>query len=68
MIGERLIQAVRDTGLSQREVSRVTGVDETLISRFMRGLRQPNFETIDQLLDALGLEIVVRPRRREKEV
>jgi transcriptional regulator with XRE-family HTH domain len=66
MIGECLIQAIRDTGLSQREVSRVTGVDETLVSRFMRGLRQPNFETLDRLLDGLRLEVVVRPRRRGK--
>jgi transcriptional regulator with XRE-family HTH domain len=66
MIHECLIRAIRDTGLSQREVSRVTGVDETLVSRFLRGLRQPNFETIDKILDALGLEIVVRPRRRGK--
>jgi transcriptional regulator with XRE-family HTH domain len=63
MIGERLIQAIRDTGLSQREVSRIAGVDETLVSRFMRGQREPCFKTLDQLLDALGLEVVVRPRR-----
>jgi hypothetical protein len=30
----------------------------------MRGLRQPNFETIDKILDALGLEVVVRPRTK----
>jgi transcriptional regulator with XRE-family HTH domain len=67
MIGERLIQAIRDTGLPQREVSRIAGVDETLVSRFMRGLRQPNFETIDKILDALGLEIVIRPRRHSRK-
>jgi transcriptional regulator with XRE-family HTH domain len=67
MIGERLIQAIRDTGLNQREVSRVTGVDETSISRFMRGHREMSFKTIDQLLDALGLEIVIRRRRERKD-
>jgi transcriptional regulator with XRE-family HTH domain len=66
MIGECLIQAIRDTGLSQREVSRIAGVDETLISRFVRGQRQPNFETIDRILDGLGLEVVVRPRSKRK--
>jgi transcriptional regulator with XRE-family HTH domain len=63
MIAERLTQAIRDTGLTQREVSRATGVDETLVSRFMRGLREPSFATLDRLLDALELEVVVRPRR-----
>jgi transcriptional regulator with XRE-family HTH domain len=66
MIHECLIRAIRDTGLSQREVARVTGVDETLVSRFMRGLRQPSFETIDRLMDGLGLEVVVRPRSTTK--
>jgi transcriptional regulator with XRE-family HTH domain len=63
MIGERLKKAIRDTGLTQRELSRVTGIDETLISRFVRGQRGMSFETIDRLMDALGLEIVIRPRR-----
>jgi transcriptional regulator with XRE-family HTH domain len=63
MIRERLQEAIRGTGLTQREVSRVTGIDEGLISRFVRGQREMSFKTIDQLLDALGLEIVIRPRR-----
>jgi transcriptional regulator with XRE-family HTH domain len=67
MIGECLIRAIRDTGLSQREISRLANVDEGLVSRFLRGLRQPNFETIDKILDALGLEIVVRPLSKRKD-
>jgi transcriptional regulator with XRE-family HTH domain len=62
MIRERLIQAIRDTGISQREVSRITGIDETLISRFLRGEREMSFKTIDRLLDGLELEVVVRRR------
>jgi transcriptional regulator with XRE-family HTH domain len=67
MLGECLIQAIRDTGLPQREVARLAGVDEGLVSRFLRGLRQPNFETIDKILDALGLEVVVQPRRPSRK-
>jgi transcriptional regulator with XRE-family HTH domain len=66
MIRERIQDAIRDTGLSQREVSRVTGIDETLLSRFNRGLREMSFETIDRLMNALGLEIVIRPRCMRK--
>ena len=58
--------AVRDTGLSQREVSRATGIDETMLSRFNHGLREMSFKSIDQLLDRLGLEIVIRPRRERE--
>ena len=64
MIREQLQAAIRDTGLSQREVSRVTGIDETLLSRFNRGLREMSFKSIDQLMDGLGLEVVIRPRAK----
>ena len=67
MIRERIQEAIRDTGLTQREVSRATGVDETMLSRFNHGLREMSFKSIDQLLDRLGLEIVIRPRRERKD-
>jgi transcriptional regulator with XRE-family HTH domain len=63
MIREQIQQAVRETGLSQREVSRVTGLDETMLSRFNRGQRELTFQSIDRLLDRLGLEITIQPRR-----
>jgi transcriptional regulator with XRE-family HTH domain len=66
MIRERIQEAIRDTGLTQREVSRATGVDETMLSRFNHGLREMSFKSIDQLLDRLGLEIVIRPRRERE--
>jgi transcriptional regulator with XRE-family HTH domain len=62
MIRERLEDVIRDTRLSQREFARLTGIDETVLSRFVRGERELRFRAIDQLLDALGLEIVIRPR------
>ena len=67
MIRERIQAAIRDTGLSQREVSRATGIHETLLSKFNRGLREMSFISIDQLLDRLGLEIVIRPRRNTRK-
>jgi transcriptional regulator with XRE-family HTH domain len=68
MIRERIQEAIRDTGLTQREVSRAIGINETMLSKFNHGLREMSFKSIDQLLDRLGLEIVNRPRRaREGE-
>jgi transcriptional regulator with XRE-family HTH domain len=67
MIRERLVQAILGTGLTQREVSRATGIDETSISRFLHGERAMSFKTIDRLMDGLGLEIVIRPRRERKD-
>jgi transcriptional regulator with XRE-family HTH domain len=65
MIREQIQQAIRDTGLTQREVSRATGINETLLSRFNHGLREMSYKSIDQLLDRLGFEIVVRRKTRK---
>jgi transcriptional regulator with XRE-family HTH domain len=67
MIRERIQDAIRSTGLSQREVARIAGVDETLISWFVRGQREMTFKTIDQLMAGLGLEIVIRHRRHSRK-
>jgi transcriptional regulator with XRE-family HTH domain len=67
MIRERIQEAIRDTGLTQREVSRATGIDETMLSKFNHGLREMSFQSIDQLLDRLGLEIVIRPRHNTRK-
>jgi transcriptional regulator with XRE-family HTH domain len=67
MIRERIQDAIRNSGLTQREMARVTGIDETLLSRFNRGLREMSYKTIDQLLDRLDLEIVVRRRTKGGE-
>jgi transcriptional regulator with XRE-family HTH domain len=62
MLYEQIKQAMKDTGLSQREMARKAGIDETMLSRFNHGLREMSFRSIDQLLDRLGLEVVIRPR------
>jgi transcriptional regulator with XRE-family HTH domain len=66
MIRDQILQAMRDSGLTQREVSRVTGLDETMLSRFNRGQREMTFKSIDQLCERLGLELVIRRRRAGK--
>jgi transcriptional regulator with XRE-family HTH domain len=67
MLYERIQEALKATGLSQREVSRVTGINESVLSKFNRGLREMSFKSIDQLLDRLGFEIVIRRRKPHKE-
>ena len=67
MIAERLQQAIRTGRLPQRELAHATRLDEGMISRLMHGTRTASFKTIDQILDALGLEIVIRPRQTRKD-
>ena len=58
-----LVEARRGAGLSQRELSRRSGVPQAAISRIEHGLVSPRTETIDRLLRACGkdLELVDRP-------
>jgi transcriptional regulator with XRE-family HTH domain len=67
MIRERIQEAVQATGLSQREIARATGLSESGLSRFNRGLRSMSLAALDQLLARLGLEIVIRPRRNSRK-
>ena len=67
MITELVQEAIRNSGTSRYRISKATGVDQGQLCRFMQG--QPgglSFESVDKVLDALGLEIVIRPRRKRK--
>jgi transcriptional regulator with XRE-family HTH domain len=54
-------------GIQQAELARQTDLSEGQISRFLKGERGLSLESIDRLLDALALEIVIRPRRERKD-
>lgn len=71
MIAEQLRVTVQEAmwkrGVPQAELARQTGLSEGQISRFLKGERGLSLESIDKLMDALGLEIVIRPRRERKD-
>lgn len=68
MIAERLRVAIQEEiwkqGFQQAELARRVGMSEAQISRFLKGERGLSLESIDKLMDVLGLEIVIRPRKR----
>ena len=72
MIAEQLRVAVQEAiwrrGVQQAELARRTGLSEAQISRFRRGERSLSLEAIDKVLDVLGLEVVIRPRRAREGV
>lgn len=51
--------------MTQRELSRRTGVPQATISRVERGLASPRFDTLERLLRACGkaVALVERPGR-----
>lgn len=58
-----LHQARRAAGLSQRELSRRTGVPQSAIARIERGLQVPRTDTLERLLKACGFELRLGPVR-----
>jgi transcriptional regulator with XRE-family HTH domain len=60
-------EALWDRGMQQAELARGAGMTEGAISRFLRGERFLSPEAVDRVLDVLGLEIVIRPRRERKD-
>jgi transcriptional regulator with XRE-family HTH domain len=59
---EQLRAAVRDGGMSRYRLAKRTGIDESLLSRFVRGKTGLSLGTVDKLVEELGLEL--RPKGR----
>jgi transcriptional regulator with XRE-family HTH domain len=55
-----LQETLWETGLSQAELARKTGLSPGQLSRFRRGERGLSLEMIDKVLDVLGLEVLFR--------
>jgi hypothetical protein len=62
---DQLRRAVIDSGVSRYRISVESGIAESVLSRFVRGERGLNSDSIDRLMECLGLEI--RPRRRKRK-
>jgi transcriptional regulator with XRE-family HTH domain len=64
MVAE-LREAIRADGRSLNQLAKVTGVDPSRLSRFLRGERDITFAAAARLCEALGVKLVrPKPRRR----
>jgi hypothetical protein len=61
---DQLRQAVRDSSVTRYRLAQVTGIAESTLCLFVRGERGIRLDSIDRLMDVLGLEI--GPRRKGK--
>lgn len=52
-------RARRRAGVSQRELSRRTGLDQAVIGRIEAGKASPRFDTLERLLAATGHELLL---------
>jgi predicted XRE-type DNA-binding protein len=66
-LSDQIRDAVENSGMSRYRISADSGVQQSTLSRFMRGGGM-SLDTPDRLADLLGLEVVVRkPKRGRSE-
>ena len=67
-----LLDAIRDaierSDATRYRIAQDTGISEGHLSRLMSGERGLSVESIEQLAEYLDLEIVIRPKRRNRKV
>ena len=64
-LSDRLRRIIDGCGQTRYAIAKSTGIAESTLSRFMSGERGLPMKTLDRLADYLGLEIVVRTKRKK---
>lgn len=57
VIGEALMKARSNANLSQSELSKIAGIDQSDISKIERGVANPSVSTLKRLASAMGMEL-----------
>ena len=63
-ITEQIREAIGSSELSRYEIAKQSGVDQATLSRFVSGERSITLETAEKLCPVLGLELLVRRRKK----
>ena len=66
-LNEQLRKLILTCGISRYELSKLTGIDEAALSRFVRSITDLNTSTAERVLDALEMEIIIRKRKGGKK-
>ena len=67
MITELIQNAIRNSGTSRYAISKATGIGQDHLCHFLKGESSMSLATVDKVLDALGMEVVIRPRRSTRK-
>ena len=66
----KLLDEIRDaieaSGKTRYRIAHESGIAESVLSRLLSGERGLSIDALETLADYLGLEIVIRPKRRQK--
>lgn len=60
VIANMLVSARASVGISQLELSKRTGIDQSDISKLERGIGNPSINTLNRLASALGKELTIK--------
>jgi len=64
---ESLREAIEQSGQTRYAIAQGTGISEAQLSRFVRRIQGISIENAELIADHLGLEIVLRPKRRTRK-
>ena len=65
-LSDQIRRAVAASGLTRYRISKITGIDQAVLSRFMAGKVGLSMSALDRLADALELDVVARKQRKTK--
>jgi plasmid maintenance system antidote protein VapI len=66
LFGDQIRQAIRDADCSCYAIWQATGIDQAVLSKFLKGERGMSLESIDKVAHFLDLQIVVRGSTNRK--
>lgn len=64
-LGRRLAERRKALRVNQRELAELCGISEHALCNLERGVGNPTFDLIAEVMDALGLELSVVPKELE---
>ncbi len=66
LFSDQIRQLVKTSGSSRYAICKATGIDQGAMSRFVAGHRGLSLDSLDKLANYLGMEIIIRPKRRKR--
>ncbi len=67
-IFDTIRKAIEASSKTRYRLSKETGIDQAQLSRLMSGKEGVSVENLERLAEALGLEIIIRPKMTESKV
>ena len=63
---DEIRRAIQASDKTRYRLSQETGIPQSQLSRLMTGEKGLSFDATERLAEALGIEIIIRPKRAEK--